>query len=283
VIDHARLATVDVLLTIGEFSKMTYLSVKALRHYHDVGLLEPVEVDPASGYRRYGASQVATAQAIRRFRDLDMPIDDVRSVLDASDPDERNRVIVEHLDRMQEQLARTQASVASLQELLTADPRPPADVELRRLVATPALARRRIVGSDDCGDWLDGALADLHERADALDLVVVGADGALWPDEFFEDDAGEVTAFVPLAASPRGWARDAIGSGGPPGIEVVELPAANVAVLVHEGSFDDADQTYGALGTVVAERGIGGPGPIREHYVADDRIEVCWPVTVGRS
>ena len=62
----------DVLLTIGEFSKMTYLTVKALRHYHDVGLLVPALVDPTTGYRRYTTSQVGTAQAIRRFRDLDM-------------------------------------------------------------------------------------------------------------------------------------------------------------------------------------------------------------------
>ena len=74
---------VDVLLSIGEFSKMTYLSVKALRHYHDVGLLEPALIDPATGYRRYSSDQVTTAQAIRRFRDLDMPIDDVRRVLEA--------------------------------------------------------------------------------------------------------------------------------------------------------------------------------------------------------
>ena len=79
----------DVLLTIGEFSKMTYLSVKALRHYHDVGLLTPVTIDPASGYRHYASSQVATAQAIRRNRDLDMPIDEVRQVITASDTAER--------------------------------------------------------------------------------------------------------------------------------------------------------------------------------------------------
>jgi effector-binding domain-containing protein len=48
--------------------------------------------------------------------------------------------------------------------------------------------------------------------------------------------------------------------------------------MVHSGPFDDIDQTYGALGTIVAERGIGSPGPIREHYLADDRAEVCWPV-----
>ena len=70
---------------LGEFSRMTYLSVKALRHYHDVGLLEPAEIDPSSGYRHYTADQVATAQAIRRFRDLDMPLEQVREVLQAPD------------------------------------------------------------------------------------------------------------------------------------------------------------------------------------------------------
>ncbi len=96
-----------VLLTIGEFSKMTYLSVKALRHYHDVGLLAPAQIDPDSGYRRYAADQVAAAQAIRRFRDLDMPLEQVRAVLEAPDTAARNRAIVQHLERMQEQLART--------------------------------------------------------------------------------------------------------------------------------------------------------------------------------
>ena len=115
--------SVDVLLTIGEFSKMTYLSVKALRHYHDVGLLAPVTIDPDTGYRRYASSQVATAQAIRRFRDLDMPIDDVRDVLAASDSADRNRVILQHLERMRRQLERTQHSVESLQALLEEEPR----------------------------------------------------------------------------------------------------------------------------------------------------------------
>ena len=70
-------------LTIGDFARMTHLSVKTLRHYHQVGLLEPAHVDPANGYRYYTTDQVPTAQVIRRFRDLDMPIDTVRAVLAA--------------------------------------------------------------------------------------------------------------------------------------------------------------------------------------------------------
>src|SRR4029078_8643175 len=62
-------------VTIGDFSRMTHLSVKALRHYHEIGLLEPVAVSPESGYRLYDVDQVPTAQVIRRLKDLGMPLD----------------------------------------------------------------------------------------------------------------------------------------------------------------------------------------------------------------
>ena len=47
-----------VRLSIGDFSRMTYLSVKSLRRYHDLGLLEPAHIDRETGYRYYEASQV---------------------------------------------------------------------------------------------------------------------------------------------------------------------------------------------------------------------------------
>ena len=103
-----------VLLTIGEFSRMTHLSVKALRHYHDVGLLEPADVDNSSGYRLYAATQVPTAQLIRRFRDLGMPLDEVATILRAPDAAARNDTIIAHLERMEAQLQQTQDTVASL-------------------------------------------------------------------------------------------------------------------------------------------------------------------------
>ena len=259
-------------LTIGEFSKMTYLSVKALRHYHDVGLLEPAEIDTTSGYRRYGTDQVATAQAIRRFRDLDMPIDQVRAVLEAPDLASRNRAILDHLDAMQRQLERTQHTVASLQGLL-APPGAPRPVTYRTLPETAALAIRDVVGFYDAGAWCEAAYTELHGALAAVGIEAAGADAALYYDDFFEDGLGSVVAYVPLAVdvdalvSRRGTA--------------LELPATRVAVMVHDGPFDDLDQTYGALGTVVAELGLSAGGPIRELYLADDHTEVCWPVGPG--
>ncbi len=61
------------LLSIGDFARMTLLSVKMLRHYHELDLLPPAAIDPDSGYRLSDAAQVPTAQVIRRFRDLGMP------------------------------------------------------------------------------------------------------------------------------------------------------------------------------------------------------------------
>jgi len=261
----------DLLLSIGEFSKMTYLSVKALRHYHDVGLLAPATIDPATGYRRYRVDQVGTAQAIRRFRELEMPIDEVRRVLDAPDDRSRNRAILVHLERMHAQLERTQATVASLQSLLTGEGYPDSPVEIRRLPATRALAARGTVFFDDCATWLLPALRRLHAEAEAAGLEVTAPHGALYPDAFFEVGQAEVTAFVPVDAS-----EDAAGP-------IVELPASTVAVLTYKGPIGDLDRAYGALGTVVARRGIGGPGPIREHYLGDDLTEVCWPVTAAAS
>src|SRR5258708_32922420 len=103
-----------VRLTIGEFSGVTLLSVKTLRRYHEAGLLEPAEVDPRSGYRYYSTTQVPTAQVIRRFRDLGMPVRDVAEIVHTADLDARNALIGQHLDRLQGQLARTQAAVTSL-------------------------------------------------------------------------------------------------------------------------------------------------------------------------
>lgn len=265
-----------VLLTIGDFSRMTYLSVKALRYYHDVGLLAPAAIDPATGYRLYAPPQVATAQVIRRFRDLGMPVERVKAILDAPDVRTRNQLIIEHLAAMQTHLDQTQAAVASLRSLLERSPTPVA-VEYRSVPQTRAIAIGEPVAAQDIESWWSAAFAELHQLLATPLLERAGPDGALYSSEFFELELGEVVAFVPVAgeASPAGRA------------QFVEVPAAELAITVHHGPFSELDQAYAALGTLVAEREIGVKGPIREYYLitsadtedeSQHRTEVCWPV-----
>jgi DNA-binding transcriptional MerR regulator len=259
----------SALLTIGEFARATHLSIKALRHYDDIALLTPAEVDAASGYRHYSTSQVPTALLIRRFRDLEMPIDQVRQVLDANDRDTRDAVIVAHLEQMQQRLEETQALVSALHTLLTGGGATLA-VEFRHAQPTTAVAMTERVAWDDVEPWLGDAFARLHEHLESAGIDASGPDGALYTSEFFDAHQGAVTAFVPLP--------DAVPLLG---IEAQVLPAVPYAVVVHTGPFDEIDQAYAALGTYIAERMIGAEGPVRENYLPadeDERTEVCWPV-----
>lgn len=271
----------STLITIGDFSRMTHLSVKALRHYHDVGLLEPVEVDRSSGYRFYDAGQVPVAQVIRRFRELGMPVDEVRSMLNAPDDDTRNKVIIAHLDRMEAQLAETTSTVVSLRGLLEG-PALSEPVEYRHVAPFNALAITSRLRVDEFEAWWGRAFGELRAELADSGLTRSGPDGALYPGEFFELEEAEVTAYVPVVDN-TGGSRPTDG-----GAELVEIPGAELAVMVHEGGYGDTDRTYGALGTAVTTRGLGVDGPIREHYLVGPldagapegawRTEICWPV-----
>src|SRR5580698_10943652 len=71
-------------MTIGEFSRRSQLSLKALRLYERLGLLRPVAVDRQNGYRRYHESQLYAARLIVMLRRLDMPLPEVGRVVSAS-------------------------------------------------------------------------------------------------------------------------------------------------------------------------------------------------------
>lgn len=265
-----------VLVSIGDFSRMTYLSVKALRHYHDIGLLEPVKVDAASGYRSYDTSQIPIAQVIRRFRELDMPLEQVKEVVDAPDLAARNRAIVAYLNRMEAHLDHTRETVASLRALLEEPVPSPRhrEVRYRTVAATRALAISERVSMDELEDWWAAAFGELHQQF-SPGSPPSGPDAALYESEFFEAGQGLVTVFAPVTGTRAASGKSAF----------VEIPAADLAMISHTGTFTDLDTTYAALGSVVAERALGVAGPIREYYLPAgpgeqdvQRIEVGWPI-----
>jgi DNA-binding transcriptional MerR regulator len=97
---------VSSTVSVGRFATTTHLRVKTSRHYHQVGLLEPAENDASTGYQYYTLDQLPTAQLIRRLRDLRMPVADVRAVLIASSPHERDTLIAARIDQLETELAK---------------------------------------------------------------------------------------------------------------------------------------------------------------------------------
>jgi len=263
-------------MTIGDFSRATQLSVKTLRHYHSVGLLAPADIDAYNGYRRYRTDQIQTAQIIRRFRDLDMPLDQIQAVLEAPDLATRNELITEHLASLEESLARTQTAVASLRGLL-AGSSAVASISHRRVEATTAAAITAVVTMGDLVPWYLGALGELHAMLDARGVRPSGPVGGTFAGELFTDERGEATVFVPTPTEIQPLGR----------VEPIVVPAAELAVVVHPGSLADVDTAYGALAAYVATNALRVDGPIREYYLvgrqdtSDEnawRTEVGWPI-----
>jgi DNA-binding transcriptional MerR regulator/effector-binding domain-containing protein len=263
-------------ITVGDFSRATHLSVKTLRHYHQVGLLEPATVNPDTGYRYYATGQIPTAQVIRRLRDLEMPVADVKAVLAAADAPARNALIAAHLDRLEAELAQTRAAVDSLRSLL----QPPADapaIEHRSVPATAAAAIGAVVDRADTLAWWQGALGELQATVRAQGLQAAGPPGGVFDSGIFTHDRGEATVFVPV----RGRVR-VIGRVAP-----MVIPAAELAIISHHGSLADADLSYAKLGSYAATHEISIDGPLREYYLrgvgdtpdqAEWRTEIGWPI-----
>lgn len=99
------------MLQIGEFSRLSRISVRMLRHYDQVGLLKPAEQDAQTGYRRYAVSQLAEANRITVLRDLGFPIREIGRLAHADDGelaralDDRARELEEGIGREQRRLA----------------------------------------------------------------------------------------------------------------------------------------------------------------------------------
>jgi DNA-binding transcriptional MerR regulator len=229
-------------LAIGDFSRATHLSVKTLRHYHRIGLLEPADVDPGTGHRRYTTEQIPTAQVIRRFRSLEMPLEEIHAVITAADLDSRNELMASHLNRLEANLARTQEATASLRDLL----QPPSDaasvaVERRHMPATSAIAVREVIDAEDAAWWLQGALGELYAMVTAQKLTPLGPAGGIFANDLFTHDRGEATIYLPCAEPIRSTGR----------AMSMTMPECDLAMVTHAGSHNDVDRSYGSLATYV--------------------------------
>ncbi len=105
------------LLNIGAFAAATGLTIPALRHYDEIGLLKPAQVDPGSGYRRYDRGQLDDARLICGMRAVGVPIDDVRVVVGRSAGQVRSALDV-HRERLVAQLREVSQRIAAVDEFI---------------------------------------------------------------------------------------------------------------------------------------------------------------------
>ncbi|PPF78122.1 GyrI-like domain-containing protein [Pseudoclavibacter sp. Z016] len=248
------------LMSIGEFSRYSGLSVRMLRHYAERGVLAPAEVDEFSGYRRYVAAQLRDAGRVRMLRDAGCGIPAIAELLPLfAAPDVLRPRLQLHLDELKaesQRVADQQALAATLLDGLAARSTR-LDVTERTFPALRVLyLRRTVAGYPSEGPlWVDfrGPVAELTSRDPAAFGEVGGA-------TYFDDEYRD--ADVEMAI----W-REYRGTSVPEGYEVVELPEQRVATVTHRGGFETINEATATAGSWVAQQGRTRVGPIFNVYV----------------
>lgn len=170
------------LLTIGEVARSSGLSTKALRHYDSVGVLRPAQVDPDTGYRRYGPEQVERARAIRVLRRLEVPLDEIRRILDDWASDDADARLLAHRRRIGARLTELQTvfyflgKISERKEIDDAMPRRPTSVAIE-----PAFARSLAVDLFNY-TWTLLEKADRSDRESELMIHSAHASRFLWEE-----------------------------------------------------------------------------------------------------
>lgn len=221
-------------LSIGTFSRVSGLTVKALQHYDEIGLLEPARVDEWTGYRYYGLEQARMAEAIRRLRALE--------------PVVRERLAV-HRARLEGQAVETTRILDELDRII--DGREKLVPDSAQLV--PALEVKEVparlvafiaerVHMEEMGKVVPRTI---DQVAHAVGMRHTGPPfcKCAAPDEegYFETEIGwPVPADVEVEAP----------------FEIGEYPSATALVMKHVGPYEELGRSYRVMAEQLEERGL---------------------------
>ncbi|MCT1829951.1 MerR family transcriptional regulator [Brevibacterium luteolum] len=166
------------MMKIGEFAQATSLSVKALRHYDETGLLVPAETDPVTGYRLYAEEQVRDGAVICQLRRAGVPLAQVRAAVDSGDP---VAVLRAYEQQLVAERAVQDAAIAASHTMLDCFARP-VPVSERRCPPLPYAGRIIRVASEAEAEALDDDVAStgFEELYRELTAAVHTPTGAMW-------------------------------------------------------------------------------------------------------
>ena len=264
------------LLPIGRFSEICRLSITALRHYDELGLLPPAAVDPDTGYRYYSIAQADDADKIRTLRVLDMPLAEIRAVL-CGDPDGAKAILIGHRRRLQEAAERQRYAIALLDSMLREEPVMTYEIHLREVAPQPAAVVHGRTAWADIGSFVPAALMEVFGVAGGQGIRFAGPAFAVYHSAHATEEDVELEVGMPVAEpiEPAGRVQAAV------------IPGGLVAATMHSGRYEEVAPAYRSLGEWVQEHGHETAGPPREIYLVGPdqvkdpgayRTEIVWPV-----
>jgi DNA-binding transcriptional MerR regulator len=249
------------MFKIGEFSRLSRVSVRMLRHYDQLGLLKPLQTDSFTNYRYYSAEQLPRLNRILALRDLGFSLEQIAGLLDEDLPSEqllgmlklKRAEIEQQMQAEQLRLARLEARIRQMSEQ---SDRASYDVILRGVGTQLVATFRELVPDDERIQYMfnevERYVAEHDQaRADKPPFTI-------YHDAEYREKDIDAEVVIPLKFPFPGT--DTIHVHKLPGI-----PSA--ACVVHTGSYATLYQAYNALLRWIETNNYRIAGPIREVYL----------------
>jgi len=246
---------------IGDFSRLSLVSVKALRYYDEFGLLKPARVDEFTGYRYYSANQLTRLNRILALKDMGLSLEQIALLLDKEPtPDQIRGMLRLKQVELHQQLTEGQARLTRIEAWLQAFEQevtmPAYDVVLKKVAPLRVAEARGVAPSmEQLGPTLDRLFDQVMGYVSQQGVTSVEPSITLYYDTEMRDHDVNVGACMPFEGSLNDGTQ----------VKVNELPAVEtMASVIHHGSFSTLNQAYNAILKWIEANGYSISGSNRE-------------------
>lgn len=242
--------------SIGEFSRITSLTIKSLRLYHEKEILIPSEIDEFTQYRYYDEANYQTALSIKILREFDFTLAEIKEILDECDDGSSL------LEQLQSKFSQIQSKIMQYKEISNSLENAILMEKENKMKAEESfeIEEKEVKTILIAGYKMKGKYSDIGKGFSLLSKKfgrhINGKPLGLYFDGEYKEDEANFEACFPIRKGTE-----------EKGISVRELKGGKCFVLIHKGAYDNLTESYIKLFTYVNEKGFTKQLPTREVYV----------------
>lgn len=244
------------MLSIGEFSKICMVSVKALRHYDKIGLLHPVEINPDTGYRYYSQDQIPRMVLINRLKGFGFSLSDIKAMLFSDDVQYFTKMLIKQRQILHNAVSSTRMTIDDLDSYLAVIERTGNimsyqnnyDVITTHTEDMAVISTRQMMSVDEFGKYY----GTLYKRCADEDIVLDGRCMAMYHDREFDPERSDIELLLGVQDAAKA---DKTVKG------------CLCAVTTHFGGYSKLPEAYGSITEWIEKNGYKIAAPPYEIYV----------------
>ncbi|MFC2024752.1 MerR family transcriptional regulator [Chloroflexota bacterium] len=248
------------MLKIGDFSRLSRVTVKALRYYDEIGLLKPAMVDRFNGYRYYSVDQLPRLNRIVVLKNLGLSLDEVAQLVSDNLSAAHIRQLLhvkqaEIRQRLSDENQRLGQVEEWLKQIEKEGIMPAKDVVIKKIEAQTIASARGVVPTySDIGQLFN----ELYPHLGQHQAQIIGPPIAIYHDMEFKERDPDIEVAAPIIGAVPETGR----------VKVRQLEAIDTAAcLIHQGPYEAISESYQALMAWAETNGYRIAGPDREIYI----------------